>query len=98
MWMIEHAAEITARKARGNPVPKTAHQNCFARVLKIFAFFQVSISDEKIGPAFHGGHAAPNFRNQQTDIVIYPNLGTDVSCRGDKAVGSREDEIHQGIV
>ena len=57
-----------------------------------------NILDEKSGIAFLSGEAAPDFRYQQTDIVIHPHMWADISGGGRKASEVSEDEAHQRSV
>ena len=65
---------------------------------KSCAFFQKPVGDEKFRIALLGGEPAPDFRHDQTHVVIHAQLRPDVAGGGDERVVAGEDERHERVV
>jgi len=74
------------KKVRTNwgrhPVAQPAGLHFATLEVKVLAFFQVAIVNQKCGLALRRTHAAPDFWDQQADVVIDAHLGAEMARRG----------------
>ena len=73
--MIEHAAKKRVDEPRVDAPAEPARENFFAAVLEVLALVEKAVGDEKFRVAFLGGQAAPDFRHDQTHVVIHRAFG-----------------------
>ena len=84
--IIEDAPEKRADKTGRHAVAQPAGQHFLAVELKVLAFFKVAVFNQKCRLPFRRRHAAPDFRDQQADVVIDPHFRPDVARRGNEGV------------
>src|ERR1700737_2268374 len=77
--MVKHLAEKPQDKSHSYAVPEPARPNCAAVVLEVRASLQMPLGDEILWIPLGDGHTGPDFRNEQTDVVIDSKTWTDVA-------------------
>src|SRR4051794_23229721 len=81
-----------------NAITEAAGLNLFPLVLEVFTFFQIMVGYQEFRSAFFGGHAAPNFRHEQTDVMIDAHFWADVTGSGDETVVPSQNPGDQRVV
>ena len=69
--MIEDATKEIMHEARVNAPAEPARQNFFAVVFKVRTLVEKPVGDEKFWISFFRCEATPDFRHDQTNIVIH---------------------------
>ena len=86
MRVIKDPAEERVDEFFCDPAAETAGRNRMAVMLEILQSLEISVRVEKLRRPLLDTHAAPNFRNKKTDVVVDAGLRADVTRRGDKTI------------
>src|SRR5688572_28435655 len=98
MQVVKHSAEENHDELRGDAITETARQGGLSFVIEVGKFFEVAVLDEELRNAFLRGHAGPDFRHDQTYVVINTHPGADVTSGGDESVVAVQQIRDQGVV
>ena len=96
--VIEDASGEGADESSGDAISEAAGGNELTVELVVFEFFEELFADEELGIAFSGAEAAPDLGNQQADVVIDADVGTDVTGRCGEACESGEEVADECII
>ena len=81
--MIKEAPEERANKSLCDAIPETAGEHLRSKVIEVRAAFEEGFGDEEFRIAFLNAHAAPEFRDQQTDVCIEAAMRADGTGGGE---------------
>ena len=73
--VVKDPAEERPDEFGGDAIAQPAGQDPFALVLEIFHRFEMALADQERRVALLGGQAAPDFGDQQADVVVDPHFG-----------------------
>src|SRR5580692_10854102 len=88
--MVKHLTEKRQDKSHGDTIAKPARRDDPTMVLKVDAPLKVPFGDEVPWIAFCHRHPGPDFRDKQTDVMIDPEMGTNIAGCGDENGVTRE--------
>src|SRR6185369_12160391 len=88
--MVENTPKKGPNKTGRNSIAQAAGQDLFPFKLRVFAFLQIAFFDEKPGVSLGDAHAAPDFRDQEADVMVDPYFRPNMSRRGDESIVTRE--------
>ena len=93
--IVEHAGKEPADKSIGDAITQPSGGYRLTVVLEIFHRFEQPVIDQVLRGAFLGSHSAPDFGDQQTNVVVDADVRADVSSSGRKSAQSRQDKAHE---
>src|ERR1700750_2052499 len=96
--MVKHLAEKRQDKSHSNTVTQPARWDRGALVLNVDASFEVSFRNQVSWITFGDRHAGPDFRDQQTDIVVDSEMRADITSGGHENGVTRQKVGYQGSV
>src|ERR1035441_5963734 len=98
MRVMEYAPEETEDESLRNAITKTTGEHLLAAVLEVPALLKVAMLNQKLRVALFHAHAAPDFRDEQADIVIDPDIRTNIPGGRDEYVVPRQQQRDQRVV
>lgn len=96
--VVENLAQETMHEMFGDTIAQPTGQHLPAIVLEVLQRFQIAMLDQESGLPVLDAQARPDFRNQQTDIVIHAHVWADKACGTGKPRIAGKNKGNQCVV